>query len=231
MQAENNTLLSNLPASELHTLTGSMRLVSLKKGQTLFRRGEVTRHVYFPVGAAISMMVDTEDGSTLETHMLGKTCMVGAGAVGQPSFYRAYVRMAGLAYQLDAETFESRRALCPTFQRNSHAALIRTLMQTSQTLVCSKLHSSEQQLIRWLLTALDRTVGDNLSITHRELAEILGFRREVVTVNLNQLVRQHALSLRRGVVQVLDRTLLETRSCDCYWVGLQRTRPLQSTDR
>jgi CRP-like cAMP-binding protein len=222
MTARTNTLLRNLPESEFRILTARMKLVSLKKGRTLFQQGEVPRHVYFPIGAVISMMNDSSNGLALETHVLGKTCMVGLGTLGHPSFYRAHVRGSGLAYELDVDSFQAARVMCPTFQKNGYNALIATLIQTTQSIACAKRHSSEQQLIRWLLITLDRSVTSYIQITHRELAEILGFRREVITKNLGRMAEQGELALRRGVVEVLKRDVLENRACECYWIGQPR---------
>lgn len=224
MNARTNSLLMTLPEAELQLMAPHLRLVSLLKGQTLFGVGEVPSHVYFPVGAVVSMMNDSTDGQSLETFMLGKTCMVGVGALGQPSFYRALVRSSGLAYKMSTARLAQLRGACPTYAQNAVAAVNRMLMQMSQSLACSKRHSSEQQLIRWMLITLDRTLESHIQITHQELADILGFRRECVTLNLKKMADHKDIALRRGAIEILDRHSLEERSCECYWIGQPKER-------
>jgi DNA-binding transcriptional regulator LsrR (DeoR family) len=88
----------------------------------------------------------------------------------------------------------------------------------AQTLVCSKHHSSEQQLLRWMLTTLDRSLSLQINTTQQEIANLLGFRREVVSLILGRLQLQEDIQLRRGKILVLNRPALEKAVCDCYRV-------------
>lgn len=202
-----------------------MTLVTLRKGETLFHAGEVPRHVYFPVNAIVSMLIDMEDGASIETYMLGHACMVGVGTEGQPSFYRARVRHSGLAYRMSAQALLHARAQCPVYTQTVLAATNRMLMQLTQTIACGKRHTIAQQLMRWMLITLDRTLGVHIEITHQELGEVLGFRREAITLALGKMTSQGFIRIQRGEVEVLDRSALEARVCECYWTGQQRARP------
>lgn len=228
MSPLHNRLLADLPEAEFQAFALQLQPTVLRKGQVLFQAGEVPRWVYFPVGAVVSMMNDTQDGDALETFMFGNTCMVGVATVGQPSFYRAQVRSAGPAYQLSASALVQLRSQCPVYCRRADAAIQRMVMQLSQSLVCGKHHPLEQQMIRWMLITLDRSSTPRMLITHQELAEILGVRREAVTHHLGAMFERHELAMRRGVIEVLDRAALEARACECYWVGLQKQRPCVS---
>lgn len=225
-----NSLLSNLPEFELQIITNQMALVSLPKGQTLFEMGEVPSHVYFPISAIVSMLIDMEDGASIETYMLGNTCMVGAATLGQPSFYRACVRSAGLAYRMPAQAMLNARAKCPVYMQGALAATNRMFMQLSQAIVCGKRHTIEQQLIRWMLITLDRTSSNHIQITHQELSEVLGFRREGITLALGKLTARGSVQVNRGEIVVHDRFELEASSCECYWIGQERKRPVAALD-
>lgn len=216
MNPRTNSLLADLPAAEYDAFAQQLQLTCLHKGQVLFDAGEVPRHVYFPVGAVVSMMNDGRDGESLETFMLGKTCMVGVATLGQPSFYRALVRSTGPAYQLSAHTLQELRQQCPGYFQKALESLNRMVMQLSQAVVCSKRHPFEQQLIRWLLTTLDRTLDNRIRISHQELGDILGVRREAVTLKLKKMTERQELQVRRGEVEVLDRQALQARACECY---------------
>ena len=55
------------------------------------------------------------------------------------------------------------------------------ITQMSQTAVCNRHHSLDQQLCRWLLLSLDRLQGSELAMTQELIANMLGVRREGVT--------------------------------------------------
>ena len=86
----------------------------------------------------------------------------------------------------------------------------------SQTAVCNRHHSVEQQLCRWLLLTLDRLPSNELTITQELIASMLGVRREGITETAGNLQRAGLISYRRGHITVLDRSGLESLSCECY---------------
>jgi CRP-like cAMP-binding protein len=219
-----NTLLAELPASEYEKLAPHMELVSLVKGETIFKMGDIPTHVYYPVGAIVSMMIDMADCYSVETYMLGKSSTV--GALNAPSFYRAYVRSSGLAYRLPMSILQREYLFCPVYMRVAMTAMRRMLMQLSQSIACGKHHSLEQQLIRWMLITLDRISTSKIAITHKELSGILGFRREAMTLSLKRLTGLGYIESRRGEIEVINRKGLEALSCDCYWIGQEKKRPV-----
>jgi CRP-like cAMP-binding protein len=92
------------------------------------------------------------------------------------------------------------------------------ITQMSQTAVCNRHHSLDQQLCRWLLLSLDRLPGDNLVMTQELIANMLGVRREGVTEAALSLQKAGLIRYARGHIKVLDRPGLEQRTCECYQV-------------
>jgi Mn-dependent DtxR family transcriptional regulator len=88
----------------------------------------------------------------------------------------------------------------------------------SQTAVCNRHHSLDQQLCRWLLLSLDRLQGDELVMTQELIANMLGVRREGVTEGALKLQNAGLIRYVRGRITVLDRAGLEKRTCECYAV-------------
>jgi CRP-like cAMP-binding protein len=225
MSPHTNELLAHIPDEEFMSMTRNMKLVSLVKGQTLFEAGQIPSEVHYPVGAVASMMIELSDGFSVEAHMFGKACMVGVGTIGVPSFYSAKVRSSGLAYSLPVENLRQAWQTCPGYASASQRAMQRVFRQLSQSVICGKRHSVDQQLIRWILISLDRTLTEIIPITHQELSELLGFRREAVTLALGKLCETGLISCGRGQLTVMDRQKLETLACDCYWIGQEKPRP------
>ena len=103
--------------------------------------------------------------------------------------------------------------------------MLRMLMQLAQSVVCGKHHSVEQQLIRWMLISVDRTLEPVIHLTHQEVSERLGFRREAITLALGKLTALGYVVSRRGEIQVTQREGLEAMVCDCYWIGQGKPKP------
>jgi CRP-like cAMP-binding protein len=78
----------------------------------------------------------------------------------------------------------------------------------SQTAVCNRHHSLDQQLCRWLLLSLDRLQSNQLVMTQELSANMLGVRREGVTDAAGHLHKAGIINYQRGHITVLDRALL-----------------------
>jgi CRP-like cAMP-binding protein len=109
-------------------------------------------------------------------------------------------------------------ALGSQFQRLLLRYTQALITQISQTAVCNRLHSVEQQLCRWLLLSHDRVKADDLIMTQELIADMLGVRREGVTVAAGRLQDDGAISYIRGHIKILDRPKLEAMACECYKV-------------
>ena len=97
------------------------------------------------------------------------------------------------------------------------------ITQMAQTAVCSRHHSVDQQLCRWLLLSLDRLNGNELVMTQELIANMLGVRREGVTEAAGKLQKAGVIEYHRGKIAVLDRERLEAMSCECYDVVRKET--------
>ena len=92
------------------------------------------------------------------------------------------------------------------------------ITQMSQTAVCNRHHTLDQQLCRWLLLSLDRLHGNELVMTQDLIANMLGVRREGVTMGARKLQKSGLIRYSRGRITILDRAGLEKSTCECYAV-------------
>ncbi|HEX7772191.1 MAG TPA: helix-turn-helix domain-containing protein, partial [Pyrinomonadaceae bacterium] len=90
------------------------------------------------------------------------------------------------------------------------------LTQISQSSICNRFHTIEATLSRWLLTVQDQTDSNTLQLTQKVISEALGVPRTGVTVAAGTLQNAGAIRYSRGKIAILDRVLLESRSCECY---------------
>jgi len=128
------------------------------------------------------------------------------------------VQSAGHGYRIRASllkaSFEGNLELQHLLLRFTQALIT----QMTQTAVCNRHHSVDQQLCRWLLLSLDRLPGNELVMTQELIANMLGVRREGVTEAAGKLQDEGMIRYSRGHITVLDRAKLEARVCECYGV-------------
>ncbi|MDP3355685.1 MAG: Crp/Fnr family transcriptional regulator [Polaromonas sp.] len=215
-----NTLLAALPDAEWQRWLPQLEWVDMPLGQVLYESGATLSHVYFPTTAIISMLYVLENGSSAEIAVVGNEGLVGISLFmgGESTPSRAVVQSAGKGFRLPAQ------ALKEEFNRGGpvlHLLLRYTqalITQMSQTAVCNRHHSLDQQLCRWLLLSLDRLEGNELVLTQELISNMLGVRREGVTEAALQVQAAGLIRYSRGRITVLDRPGLEKRSCECYGV-------------
>jgi CRP-like cAMP-binding protein len=178
------------------------------------------RYVYFPTTSHISLLYTMIDGSTAEMGLVGQEGVVGIALFmgGETTPNRAMVQGGGAAYRMQA------KAMLDEFRRGGefqHLLLRYTqalITQISQTAVCNRLHSVEQRLCRWLLMTHDLAQTDELQMTHEFISNMLGVRREGVTVAAQRLQEMGTISYVRGHIHILDREKLLAHVCECYRV-------------
>jgi CRP-like cAMP-binding protein len=217
-QPNENHLLAALPTAELERLEPHLELIHMPLGDVLCESGGRLHYVYFPTSAIVSLHYILENGASSEIAGVGNEGMLGIslfmGGETTPSW--ATVQTAGYGYRLKAALM---------LQEFNHAGPVQRLllrytqaliMQISQTAVCNRHHTIEQQLCRWLLLTLDRLNSQELTMTQELIASMLGVRREGITEAAGKLQNAGIIRYRRGHIMVLDRYGLETHVCECY---------------
>lgn len=215
-----NRLLASLPRDEYEGLLPRLQQVSFSLGQVVYEFGGHLDYVYFPTTSIVSLLYTMENGTSAEMGLTGNDGVVGIalfmGGGTMPN--RAVVQSAGSAIQMKAKTLQDEFARGGEFQRLLLRYTQALITQISQTAVCNRLHSVEQQLCRWLLLSHDRVKADELIMTQELIADMLGVRREGVTVAAGHLQDVGAISYVRGHIKILDRPKLEATVCECYRV-------------
>ncbi len=215
-----NRLLGLLPADEYERLRPNLRQVSFSLGEVVYEFGAQLNYVFFPTTSIVSLLYTMENGSSAEMGLTGNDGVVGIalfmGGGTMPN--RAVVQSAGEALRMKAEMLQNEFALGGRFQHLLLRYTQALITQISQTAVCNRLHSVEQQLCRWLLLSHDRVKGNELIMTQELIADMLGVRREGVTVAAGRLHDAGAISYVRGHITILDRQKLEETVCECYQV-------------
>jgi CRP-like cAMP-binding protein len=215
-----NHLLAALPAAEFERLLPHLELVPLPLGDMLYEPGGQLRYAYFPTTAIVSLHYVMESGASAESAGVGNEGMVGIALFmgGNTTPSSAVVQTAGHAYRIEGRLLKQEFDRAGLMQRLLLRYTQALMTQMTQTAACTRHHSVEQQLCRWLLLTLDRAPTRELVITQELIAGMLGVRREGITQAAGNLQAAGIIRYRRGHIAVLDRAGLEKHTCECYAV-------------
>ena len=215
-----NHLLAALPAAEFTRVHSKLELISFDLGEVIFESGDRLHHVHFPTTAITSLLYIMENGATAEIGVIGNDGVCGYALFlgGNSMANRAVIQSAGEAFRMSAKDVKAEFALGGMFQKILLRYTQALMTQISQTAVCNRLHSLEQQLCRWLLLSHDRLDSDKLVMTHDLISNMLGVRREGVTLAAQKLAKRDLIKNVRGTITVIDRQGLEEAVCECYEV-------------
>jgi len=217
-RARENRILSGLPPDDRVRLVRALQPVSFALGEVVYETGGHLEHIYFPTNAVVSLLYTMEDGSTAEMGLTGNDGVVGIALFlgGDTTPNRAVVQIAGDAFKMQARILREEFARGGPLQRVLLRYTQALITQISQTAVCNRLHSVEKRLCRWLLLCHDLVESERLEMTQEFISNMLGGRRESVTVAAGHLQDAGLIHYSRGHIAILDRKGLEAAACECY---------------
>jgi CRP-like cAMP-binding protein len=219
-----NLLLAALPPEDLGLMSPHLAQVELERGKLLYDPGDRLETIYFPHDGVLSLMTLMENGAAIESATIGREGALGLAAAISPraSLVRAIVQTPTRGVRIGAaqmhEAWEKSPRIRKLVDRHGEALFGHAI----QSVACNALHSVEARFCRWLLTCHDRISTDTIALTQEFLADMLGVQRTTVTAVARALQEKGAIRYRRGVVDIVDRSVLETLSCECYGV-IRRT--------
>ncbi|MFZ6773863.1 Crp/Fnr family transcriptional regulator [Undibacterium sp. SXout7W] len=215
-----NHLLAAMPETAFERIKNHLELVEMPLSQMLFEADSLLEYVFFPTTSIVSLLYVLENGSSAEIAIVGNEGIIGISLFmgGESTSSQAIVQSAGFGYRLKAEYLKEEFNRAGPFLRLLLRYTQALIAQMTQTAVCNRHHSIEQQFCRWLLLSLDRLPVTSVKMTQGLIANMLGVRRDSVkhtTSNLEQLgvIRYHG-----GRIDVIDRAGVEERVCECYCV-------------
>jgi CRP-like cAMP-binding protein len=213
-----NRLLAALAPEDLAYLTPHLVPLDLERGRLLYDPDDRIDTAYFPLDGVISLMTLMENGAAIESATIGREGALGLRAAIAPrrSLSRAIVQTPCKALRISApqlrEAWEKSPRLRDLIDHHNEALFGHAV----QSVACNALHSVEARFCRWLLTCHDRISSDTVALTQEFLAAMLGVQRTTVTAVARTLQQKGAIRYRRGVVDIIDRPMLEALTCECY---------------
>lgn len=213
-----NGFLSALSADDYQLIRTHLRTVDLPHEAVLVETGDILKRAYFPHRGVISLVVKLAKGEHVQVAMIGRDSLLGAfSAMGEASALNtAIVLMAGTASVLELDRLRAAA---------DQSASLRTLLarhglavyaQVQQTAGCNASHPVESRLSRCLLHTHDLSGDFRLMLTQEAMAQMIGARRNSVSLVANTLQQANFIHYSRGHIQILNLDGLRQTACECY---------------
>jgi CRP-like cAMP-binding protein len=209
-----NQCLAQLSDGEYKNLEPQLRLVSLARGRVLFESGDSMKSFLFPVTAKIAIATSIDGDNFTDLVLVGSWVMIGRRIlIDGISSHRIYVSVPGFAYEISASPMLHEFRRFAGVHDICLATFENLLLKISNEAICSRFHSLEQRLAKWLLLRLDEGNDTTLETTHQAIATSMGYKREAITLALH---RFQGIEVSRGKIHVTDRGWMERACCSCY---------------
>jgi CRP/FNR family transcriptional regulator len=203
-------LFCNLPDPAVKSLASITSSAAYPKGATLFVEGQPARGVFILCSGRVKLSTSSADGKTLILRIAEPGEVLGLPAT-----------VTGTAYELTADVIEPAQANFITrneflgFLRDNGDAALRVAQQLGETYhsaitemrTIGLSHSAGEKLARFLLEWASNypeekgQVRIKLTLTHEEIAQMIGSSRETVT-------RLLADFRKKQILQVMGSTLI-----------------------
>lgn len=214
-----NNLLRRLNDADFALIEPHLVAADADPNDLLYSPGDNVETVHFPCGPSlVSYMVATEDGRGVETILIGREGAVG-GIVSQgylPAYTRITVKFAGPFARLPVGKLDAAKSTSHTLSNVFSRYADCMLAQIFQSTACNAIHSIEQRTAKWIISAMERTDGEDIvPLTHEQLATLLGVGRSYTSRVIQTFKAEGTLETRRGSILVRNPDMLRNRSCAC----------------
>ena len=215
-----NGFLSALPDDDFELIHPYLRTIDLVSELVLAEANETLRRAYLPHSGVISLVVRLARGEHVQVAMIGRDSIFGSfAALGDATaLNNAVVLVPGVASILDLDHLRAAAGQSATFR----AALLRHGLaihaQIQQTAGCNASHTVESRLARCLLQTFDLSGSDRLVLTQESIAQMIGARRNSVSLVAHALQQAKFIHYSRGHIEITDPDGLGRTACECYAV-------------
>jgi CRP-like cAMP-binding protein len=217
-----NRLLAALPQDVFERVRPDLHTVPTPLRYVFQRQGAAIEYVYFLNGGVGSITTAFEDGTMVEAATVGNE-----GFLGIEAFFGTDAIATGESLMQVPDTSAERMGVAafqgevarhgPFHDLIGQYAQVITA-QLMQSTACNAMHDTEERCARWLLQTHDRMHGHDFHLSQEFLGIMLGVRRQSVGLVAGTLQRAGLIRYTHGRVSVLDRSGLESASCECYQV-------------
>ncbi len=213
-----NGFLSALTADDFELVRPHLRTIDLTSELVLVEVGETLKRAYLPHSGVISLVVKLAKGEHVQVAMVGRDSIFGSfSALGDPTALNAAVVLVpGIASTLDIDRLRAAADQSATFRATLTRHGLAVYAQIQQTAGCNVSHTVESRLGRCLMQTHDLSGSDKLVLTQESMAQMIGARRNSVSLVANTLQQANFIHYSRGHIEITDLDGLRRTACECY---------------
>ena len=213
-----NGFLSALTADDFELVRPHLRTIDLPSELLLVEVGETLKRAYLPHSGVISLVVKLAKGEHVQVAMVGRDSIFGTfSALGDPTALNAAVVLVpGIASTLDIDRLRAAADQSATFRATLTRHGLAVYAQIQQTAGCNVSHTVESRLGRCLMQTHDLSGSDKLVLTQESIAQMIGARRNSVSLVANTLQQANFIHYSRGHIEITDPDGLRRTACECY---------------
>ena len=218
MARPSNGFLSALAADDYELIRPHLQTIDLPQETVLVTTGETLKRAYFPHRGVISLMVELPKGEHVQVAMVGRDSLFGAlSAMGDAAALNsAVVLVAGTASVMDLDRLRAAADRSASLRTLLTRHGLAVYVQVQQTAGCNAAHPVESRLSRCLLQIHDLSGDVRLLLTQESLAQMIGARRNSVSLVANTLQQANFIHYSRGHIHIKDIDGLRHTACECY---------------
>ena len=213
-----NGFLSSLSADDFELIRPHLRTVDLVQDFVLVGVGETLKRAYLPHRGVISLVVNLARGEHVQIAMIGRQSIFGVfSALGDTTALNSAIVLApGPASTIDLDRLRAAADQSATFRTMLLRHGLAIYAQVQQTAGCNAAHTVESRLARCLLQTHDMSGGVKLLLTQEALAQMIGARRNSVSLVASTLQQANFIHYSRGHIEITDIEGLRKTACECY---------------
>ena len=213
-----NGFLSSLSANDFELIRPHLRTVDLAQDTALSEVDETLKRAYLPHRGVISLVVKLSRGDHVQVAMVGRDSIFGAfAALGDPTALNsAVVLVPGVASTVELDALRSAADQSATLRATLARHGLAVYAQIQQTAGCNASHTVESRLARCLLHTRDLSGSDKIVLTQESIAQMIGARRNSVSLVAHTLQQANFIHYSRGHIEITNLDGLIRTSCECY---------------
>ncbi|MBN8993069.1 MAG: Crp/Fnr family transcriptional regulator [Rhizobiales bacterium] len=213
-----NGFLSSLTTDDFELVQPHLRPADLTQDLALVEVDEPLKRAYFPHRGVISLVVKLARGEHVQVAMVGRDSVLGAfSTLGDPTALNsAVVLVPGVASTIDIDQLRAAADQSASLRTALARHGLAVYAQVQQTAGCNASHTVESRLARCLLHTRDLSGSNKLVLTQEAMAQMIGARRNSVSLVANTLQQANFIHYSRGHIEITNLDGLIRTSCECY---------------
>ena len=213
-----NGFLASLADHDFELLRPHLKTVDLTNEMVLVEVDDVLKRAYLPHRGIISLIVKLARGEHVQIAMIGRDSIFGAfSALGDAvALNGAVVLVPGVASTLDLDRLRAAADQSGTLRTALMRHGLAVYAQIQQTAGCNAAHTVESRLARCLLQMHDLSGSNKLVLTQEAMAQMIGARRNSVSLVASTLQQANYIHYSRGHIEITNLNGLSRTSCECY---------------